>query len=218
MRGRDLDIVALALDAMDEAIGIFDTDDRLVISNRRYVDLRSAIGGDVVPGVCWRDLVRASVEAGAISEAIGCEEEWLKRRRRARGAYSVVREVPDGGLFRVNERRMANGGVVVVWTDVSEVLQPRTRLHSERQVLYRLWASKGLSVRARTALSLAGCRSNADIIRYGRNYFAQAENCGPVTLREIENLIGGWPEDGVSLQQNADYLDNLVTRILPRRA
>jgi hypothetical protein len=60
-------------------------------------------------------------------------------------------------------------------------------------MLFRSWAAKGLSVRACTALSLAGCRSTADIRKRGYVYFARLDNCGKTTLHEIETLIGCWP-------------------------
>jgi hypothetical protein len=63
---------------------------------------------------------------------------------------------------------------------------------SEREALFHFWADQGLSVRASSALSLAGCRSVADIRQLGRNYFTTEPNCGPVTLREIASLVHGW--------------------------
>lgn len=65
--------------------------------------------------------------AGKIPEAVGREEEWLAARKQMRGSYSIVRQVPDGRWFQVNERRMPNGGIAVVWTDIS-------RLHSEMEL------------------------------------------------------------------------------------
>lgn len=189
----DIGIRASALEAVAEAVGIYDAADRLVDFNAQYAALRSAIAGDVVLGVSWNDLVTASVRAGAIPEAVGRERSWLEQRRGSRGAYSIVRGLPDGRSFQVSERRMPNGdGIVVVWADISRFMEPKKRLRMDRRVLFRVWASKGLSSRACTALSLAGCSSPSDIRDLGRNYFSQVENCGRTTLREIEQLIGGW--------------------------
>ena len=77
--------------------------------------------------MAWTDLVQASVMSGKISEAVGREKEWLTARKRMRGSYSIVRQVPDGRWFQVNERRMPNGGIAVVWTDIS-------RLHTEMEL------------------------------------------------------------------------------------
>ena len=77
--------------------------------------------------MAWTDLVQASVMSGKIPEAVGREKEWLTARKRMRGSYSIVRQVPDGRWFQVNERRMPNGGIAVVWTDIS-------RLHTEMEL------------------------------------------------------------------------------------
>ena len=120
------DTIALALETIDEAVGIYDAEDQLAGFNGRYANVRSAIGGDVTLGVRWDDLVTASVRSGSIPEAVGREEEWLEQRRRARGAYSIVRKLPDGTSYQVNERRMPNGGIAVVWTDISGHMQAGT--------------------------------------------------------------------------------------------
>jgi hypothetical protein len=118
--------LAAALESIDEAFGVYDKKDRLIAYNDRYARLRASIGGNVILGVAWDDLVTASLSAGTISEALGREAEWLEQRRRARGAYSIVRHLPDGTAFQVNERRMVNGGIAVVWTDVTRLLRDRS--------------------------------------------------------------------------------------------
>ena len=123
------EVLAEALNSVDEAIGVYDAEDRLVAFNAHYAECRSAIGGEVALGVCWDDLVKASVLAGTIPEAAGWEEQWLKQRRLLRGDYSIVRCLPDGRSFQVNERRMPYGrGVAVVWTDISELVDAKSRL------------------------------------------------------------------------------------------
>jgi hypothetical protein len=112
-----------AQEMTSEAVGIYDSFDRLVAYNDRYATLRSAIGGDIELGVLWNDLVTASVQSGGIPESIGREAQWLEWRRRTRGAYSMIRQVPDGRSFQVNERRTPNGGIAVIWTDITQLVQ-----------------------------------------------------------------------------------------------
>lgn len=65
------DIRASALEAVADAVGIYDATDRLVDFNRHFAERRSAIAGDVALGVQWNDLVAASVRAGTIPEQSG---------------------------------------------------------------------------------------------------------------------------------------------------
>jgi PAS fold len=106
------------LQAVGLAFGIYDRRDRLVAFNNHYATLRSAIGGDVILGVPWIDLVTASIQAGTIPEALGREKAWLEGRRLARGAYTIIRRTPDSKFFQINERRMLNGAVAVIWTEI----------------------------------------------------------------------------------------------------
>jgi hypothetical protein len=117
------DLLAAALETIDEAFAIFDADDRLVTFNARFATLASAAGGAIVPGLSWETMIGESVRSGSIPEAVGREESWLAQRRRARGAYSTIRRLPHGRSFQINERRMLCGGIVVVWTDVTGLLE-----------------------------------------------------------------------------------------------
>lgn len=114
-----------AMEAADEAVGIYNERDELVAFNRHYREWRSAIGGEIRVGVPWRELVQESVRTGEIPEARGIEGHWLERREKMRGAYSVVRKLPTGRAFKVSERRMASGGVVAIWTDVTDFIDAR---------------------------------------------------------------------------------------------
>jgi hypothetical protein len=125
-RGRqEPELLAEAMEQMGQAFAIFDSQDLLVAFNQRYLQVRSAIGGEVAQGVRWLDLVEASLDRRLLPEAIGRETQWLDWRKRVRGIYSVIRELPDGTVWQVDERRMPSG-VVVVWTDVSQLFG-RTR-------------------------------------------------------------------------------------------
>src|SRR5581483_5351391 len=149
------EMLTMALETIDEAVGIYDADDRLVAFNRHYAEVRSAIGGHVALGSRWEDLVLASVRAGRIPEAIGREEQWLEERRTLRGAYSIIRELPDGRSYQVNERRMPNGGVAVVWADITRLVAAEQHLEAEqRRTFEQLLQMSRLSITGQIASML----------------------------------------------------------------
>jgi hypothetical protein len=204
------DKLVAALGTIDEPIGVYDSNDRLVAFNRRYATVRSSIGGKVVLGSQWTSLVFASVAAGTIPEAVGREDEWLRYRIAMRGDYSVLRWVPGGLGYLVNEQRTRDGGVAVVWSNVTRIVaRPPSRLlpeapspeqgadvprasAAEIRGLFMFWRFRGHSVRACSVLSLARCRSVADIRALGPAFFRAQPNCGATTLLEIERLADGW--------------------------
>lgn len=134
----------------DEAIGVYDSNDCLVAFNASYANVREAIGGTVAHGVSWDDLVTASVAAGKIPEALGREQEWLEQRKKMRGSYSVIRQIPDGRWFQVNERKIPNGGVAVVWTDISRLYEEMDRHRQTAEELRLLKVSLEQRVEERT--------------------------------------------------------------------
>lgn len=59
---------------------------------------------------------------------------------------------------------------------------------------HKFWLGQGLSTRAATAAAIAGCRSLRDLRSLGWRFFHRQENCGPRTLQELSDLVGGWPD------------------------
>lgn len=56
------------------------------------------------------------------------------------------------------------------------------------------WLGHGLSVRAATAAAAAGCRSLNELRDLGWRAFQHQNNCGSKTLKELSELVGGWPD------------------------
>ena len=163
--------------------------------------MRHAIGGEVEHGVPWIDLARTSVFAGKIPEAIGREEEWLAERKNMRGSYSIVRQVPDGRWFQVNERRIPSGGVAVVWTDISR-LYNEMELHKQTATeLRQLKALLEQRVEERTS-ELQKALSQRDLLL--REVYHRVKN----NLQIVDSLID-MERRRLSDQRSRDAMTNL---------
>ena len=68
----------------------------------------------------------------------------------------------------------------------------RAPLQKERDQSLAFWQSKGLPSRACDVVHFEGCRTIANVRRLGRAYFEHVGNCGPKTLQQIGDAIGGW--------------------------
>lgn len=117
----DPELLGPAIRAMHEGVGVFDHNDLLVAYNARYAFVQRSLGNCVGLGMTWHDLVETGLRQGKILEALDHEDAWLEQRRRSRGDYSAIRRTSDGRAYLVNERRIADGGFVAVWTDVTEL-------------------------------------------------------------------------------------------------
>ncbi len=119
-----------AIEAISEGFALYDADDRLVVSNSRYREMYAALDVAVVPGTTYETIVRAAADAGGIASAIGRVEAWisgrLQRHRHPTGAFEQQRA--DGTWLTISERSTAEGGIVGVFTDITELKERELQL------------------------------------------------------------------------------------------
>ncbi|MCK0196464.1 EAL domain-containing protein [Ancylobacter sp. 6x-1] len=119
----------LALDSMSEAFCLFDADDRLVLYNRRYLEMFPFMKelGDL-HGMPFRKMVAfASEEPSVVAEPEGFVELRMQRHNEADGTPHDI-ALFNGRWARVRERRTPDGGIVSTFTDVTGLKQSETRL------------------------------------------------------------------------------------------
>ena len=114
--------LATAIDGVPELIALFDADDRLVLANRASRAIEAALGELWRPGVDYETYLRAAVARGLYPQAEGCADDWIARRldqhRSPSGPVELARQ--DGRWLSVNERRLADGSVISIASDVTE--------------------------------------------------------------------------------------------------
>ncbi|NEX94466.1 ATP-binding protein [Caulobacter sp. 17J65-9] len=112
-----------AVEAMPQAMCLFDAEDRCVIWNSRYEALNTDSVVLLRPGLPFREMLEADLAAGQYPEAAGREAEWLDERLAARrnAPCTLEQRTADGRWIRVEDRRAADGGVVSVLTDVTDL-------------------------------------------------------------------------------------------------
>jgi signal transduction histidine kinase len=110
-----------AVDAMPEGLAFYDAQDRLMVWNAPYA--RFCVGsGPLWRGRPYRDILTASLAAGAYANAVGHEADWLEQRlaRRLACAGHMEMQTVDGRWIRLTDRRTAGGGIVTVFTDITD--------------------------------------------------------------------------------------------------
>ena len=124
-----------AIESFSDGFSLFDKDDRLVMCNQEFRRMHPQAADKLVPGVEFEKLVRANVASGQIPEAIGQEDEWVKRRMRLHrnpgGDFEI--KFADGHWLRVSERRTGDGGCVSIRTDITALKQRQEDLSSQQQ-------------------------------------------------------------------------------------
>ena len=125
-----------AIEAMPEGFALFDADDRLQIYNRQYAERFSGIADDFIqPGVTFNDIVAETVKSGMlVTEGPNCAKQAQENHRNLPSQQEV--EYRSGHWVRRSKKRTRDGGVVSVYTDITE-LKAREQALKDSERRYR---------------------------------------------------------------------------------
>ncbi|WP_421722976.1 adenylate/guanylate cyclase domain-containing protein [Bauldia sp.] len=130
-----------AIESISEAFSLYDADDRLVVCNEMYGRLvHPEIRSEIKPGITFTEILRKALAKGYIAEAQGRDEEWFHERMEAHrnpGEPKIMQRT-DGIWIMVSERVTAEGGVVAVYSDITEMKERETELAEKSQALEQL--------------------------------------------------------------------------------
>ncbi len=133
-----------AIDSLPDGFVLWDAEDRLVICNSRYRDINAAVASLLQPGLRFAELARGWVTHGVLAthgtDPDSFIEDLVRRHRDAAGHPEC--ELQDGRWLRIAQRRMANGGLVVVVTEITELKQAMDALASARDAADQATAAK----------------------------------------------------------------------------
>ncbi|MEQ8348823.1 MAG: CHASE2 domain-containing protein [Sneathiellaceae bacterium] len=107
-----------------EGFALFGADRRLVVCNGRFAAMLGPAGAAASPGIRYEALMAAfATSPGAPVDAAGRADAWLAERAAAFAGSGAPRlqEHLDGRWFRVDERPTAEGGLVAIYSDVTEL-------------------------------------------------------------------------------------------------
>jgi len=131
------------IENISDAFALYDSDDRLVLSNRQYRErlrrdgLSSETRDLTAPGASFEAVLRATVDVGIVPDAVGREEDWIKERltahRNPRGPLIQPRR--DGTWLQINEHRTDDGGTVAIYTDISDLKRQEAEVAEKTAVL-----------------------------------------------------------------------------------
>jgi signal transduction histidine kinase/CheY-like chemotaxis protein len=144
--GRTLNQIREAVEAMPDAMGFYDPDGRLVLWNARYAEVNPELVAQLKPGMRFEDVLQIGLDEGIYADAIGREAEWRAERLAAREQLSTTIEqrCDDGRWLRVQDRRTANGGIVTLCNDITDLKRDAQALADARDAAQAANAAKSL--------------------------------------------------------------------------
>ena len=130
-----------AIESISEAFSLYDADDRLIVFNRMYATLvHPELKDEIHAGMRFEEIIRKAVAIGNIQEAKGREEAWIADRLKAHRNpdHPRLMQRHDGIWIMVSEHRTAEGGIVAVYSDITELKERETELAAKSQALEQL--------------------------------------------------------------------------------
>jgi signal transduction histidine kinase len=112
-----------AIESISEGFGLYDRDDRLVVSNSHYRELLDHGQDPVEPDEQFEASLRRAVSRGLIPVAESRVDTWIAQRlaRHQNPLEPFVEKRSDGRCIRISEHKTQEGGTVAVYSDITEL-------------------------------------------------------------------------------------------------
>jgi PAS domain S-box-containing protein len=119
-----------AIEAISEGFALFDADDRLVLCNTQFREFYAEAGDIIVPGTPFEQMLRASMDRDLIAGARDRSHEWFAARMQRHRDPTAPHEyrLSDGRWLKISERETAEGGIVGVYTDITDLKARESQL------------------------------------------------------------------------------------------
>jgi hypothetical protein len=111
--------IQVALDNMSQGLCMFDDDERLVLCNRRYLDMYQMPASVAKPGVTRTDLLKYRATHGTFSADIDTYQREINAAMAA-GKIVTTEVTTNGRRIAIVNRPMPDGGWVATHEDVTE--------------------------------------------------------------------------------------------------
>ena len=115
-----------AINNMSQGLLLFDASKRLIVCNRRYIEMYGLSRDVIKPGCSFRDVIRHRHETGSFD---GDVELYCDKTLRGKDTSNTsVVETTDGRLIRIGNEPVSGGGWVATHEDVTERLRAEERI------------------------------------------------------------------------------------------
>jgi signal transduction histidine kinase len=111
------------LDAMPEGVVLLDREGRYVLWNATYAEIYHRSADLFAVGRRLVDVLRVGIKRGDYPDAAGRETTWLAERERQlmEGGARHEQRISDGRWLMIEDRRTADGGVLGLRVDITEM-------------------------------------------------------------------------------------------------
>lgn len=193
---RTRDRLVDAIESMSEAFAYYDADDRLQLFNTKYRAWHPISAPVIEVGRTYKEILQYGAARGEYVDAIGREREWVGERLRWRRTHKdepLEIELDGGRWLRIQERPTADGGMVGLRADITQIKQREQRLR-ESEERYRglvelspdgvlVTAEGRLRFVNRAGVKLCGASSASELIDRPLSDFIRDDQQATLTAR-----------------------------------
>ena len=135
-----------AVDSISAGLVIYDREDRFVMCNEIYRQIYVERADALIPGAFFKDILLHELANGRNEESRGREVDWLAERIQfhQEAKSSVERQQAHGTWILATDRRMKNGGIAGLRTDITAQKQAEAALHDSEAHLQRAQEIAGI--------------------------------------------------------------------------
>lgn len=188
-----------ALDLLPEGIVFLDPDGRYLLWNKRYAEIYHRSADLFSSQVTLADTLRTGVARGDYPDAVGREEEWLAARldklQNPTGERHEQR-LSDGRWLMIEERRTADGGVIGLRVDITQMKRQaaaledalhRAEVASRAKTEFVADMSHELRTPLNGVLGLIAALERTGLTEEQRGLIADIQG----SARQLDRLVGG---------------------------
>ncbi|MBW2513748.1 MAG: PAS-domain containing protein, partial [Deltaproteobacteria bacterium] len=127
-----------AIENSSEGFAFFDPEDRLVLCNTRYKELLYPNTNiDIEPGMMFETIIRRAAEGGHIVDAEDRVGTWVADRMAIHHdpGEPIIQQRSSGQWILITERKTGDGGIVAVYSDITDLKNREEELTSKSNAL-----------------------------------------------------------------------------------
>jgi PAS domain S-box-containing protein len=128
--------LADAIDSIPEGFALYDSAHRMILHNKTLRQMYPALVEGFDRRATFEELIRIAARGGVILEMAGSEGDWIAERTASFGQSDepIEQHLQDGRWVLISDQPTADGGIVSVRTDITELKQREDELRQAQKM------------------------------------------------------------------------------------